>query len=92
MDFSFFFSTKSPVIGDNNVELPIIFGNEVLATQTNKSGEDISPQIRAGVIEKSAVKNGIQMGKDHKLVCVDGYPICVKSPPFIKAKNYANLL
>ena len=55
------------------------------------------------IVEKSAVKTDIQLEKDHKLVCVGKYPICIKFPPLltfvyplqnklILVKNYALLL
>ena len=57
----------------------------VLATQTNsKSGEDVSQIIEPEwFVETSAVKTYISVGKDHKLVCVGKYPICIKCPPFL---------
>ena len=49
--------------------------SSVLATQSNsKSGEDVSQRIEPEwFVEKSAVKTDIQVGKDHKLVCVGEY-------------------
>ena len=57
---------------------------------------------------ESIVKIDIQLEKDHKLVCVGKYPICIKCPPFFnvclsftkqvnykvssQAKSYALLL
>ena len=57
----------------------------VLASQTNsKSGEDVSQTIEPeGFVEKSDIKTDIEVGKDHKLVCVGKYPICIKSPLFL---------
>ena len=51
------------------------------AKTNSKSGEDVS-QITCSqsppVIEKSRIKTDIQLKKDHKLVRVEGYPICIK--------------
>ena len=57
----------------------------VLATQSNcKSGEDVSQIIEPEwFVEKSAVKTDIYLEKDHGLVCVGKYPICIKCPPFL---------
>ena len=56
-----------------------------LATQSNsKSGEDVSQVIQPEwFVEKSAVKTDIYLEKEHKLVCVRKYPICIKCPPFL---------
>ena len=35
------------------------------------------------ILEKSAVKAEIYLEKDHRLVCVGKYPICIKCPPFL---------
>ena len=85
---------------------PSIFGIQLQATQTNiKSREVVSQIIRTRIVEKSSVKTDIQLEKDHKLVCVEKYPICIKCPQFLTfvyplqnnykvssiAKNYALL-
>ena len=80
------FSERSlhAIIGDNVVELPIILGNELLATNTtNKSVEDISRQIRAWVVEKSAVKTGISDWKRPQIgVCRGISHLCKVSSVF----------
>ena len=57
----------------------------VLATQSNsKSGEAVSQVIQPEwFVEKSAVKTDIYLEKEHRLVCVRKYPICIKCPPFL---------
>ena len=57
----------------------------VLATQSNsQSGEDVSQIIEPEwFVEKSAVNTDIYLEKDHKLVCVGKYPICIKCPTFL---------
>ena len=39
--------------------------------------------IRAWIVEKSAVKTDIHLEKDHELVCVGEYPICIRCPPLL---------
>ena len=78
---------KYPKIDGNDKKLSRLFleFSFVLATQTNsKSGEDVSQIIEPEwFVEKSAVETDIYLEKDHKLVCVGKYPICIKSPPFL---------
>ena len=103
---------KYPNVDGNNKKLPR-FSLEfsfVPANKTkSKSGEDVSKIIESEWFdEKSAVKTDIWVEKDHKLVCVGKYSICLKCPPFVTfilyrtkqvnykvssaAKNYALLL
>ena len=78
---------KYPKIDGNDKKLSRLFleFSFVLATQSNsKSGEDVSQIIEPEwFVEKSAVKTDIYFEKDHKLVCVGKYPICIKCPPFL---------
>ena len=39
--------------------------------------------ISAWIVEKSAVKTDIHLEKDHELVCVGKYPICIRCLPLL---------
>ena len=78
---------KYPKIDGNDKKLPRLFFkfSFVLATQSNsKSGENVLQMIEPEwFVEKSAVKTDIYLEKEHKLVCVGKYPICIRCPPFL---------
>ena len=78
---------KNSKLDGNDKKLPRLFleFSFVLATQSNsKSGENVLQMIEPEwFVEKSAVKTDIYLEKDHKLVCVGKYPICIKCPPFL---------
>ena len=78
---------KYPTIDGNDKKILHFFleFSFVLATPSNsKSGEHVSQVIEPEwFVEKSAVKTDIYLEKEHKLVCVRKYPICIKCPPFL---------
>ena len=83
----FVYFPKYPIIDSKDKKLSRLFleFSFVLATQSkSKSGEDVSQIIvPEWLVEKSSVKTGIYLEKEHRLVCVGKYPICIKCPPFL---------
>ena len=62
------------------LKLSSIFGVELVATHpTAKTGGKCFANNRAW---KTDIPADIQLEKDHKLVCVGKYLICVKCPPY----------
>ena len=82
---------KYPKIDGNDEKLTIfsffffIYLRSSHSNQLNsKSNDDVLQIIEPEwFVEKSAVKTGIEVGKDQKLVCVGKYPTCIKCPPFL---------
>ena len=61
------------------LKLSSIFGVELVAmhSSNSKNGANVSQ-----ITEPERLTFDIQLEKDHKLVCVGKYLICVKCPPY----------